>query len=132
MHELSIARAVAAVAERHAGGRRVVRVELRVGHLRQVVPAALEWSWQVVCEGTALDGAELAIAEVPARVRCRGCGTETEVAGFPLGCGGCGGRELDVVAGEELEVEALEVEDPVASVDFLSRGESNSTRPGRS
>ncbi len=112
MHELSIAEAVAAVAERHAGGRRVSRVELRVGHLRQVVPAALAFNWALVGEGTVLAGAELAIEEVPARLRCRRCGEETELAGFPLACGGCGGREVEVVAGEELLVVAIEVEEP--------------------
>ena len=112
MHELSIAEAVAAVAERHAGGRRVSRVELKVGHLRQVVPAALEFNWALVGEGTVLAGAELAIEQVPARLRCRRCDEETELAAFPLACGGCGGREVRVVAGEELLVVAIEVEEP--------------------
>ncbi len=38
MHELSIAESVVAIACRHAAGRPVARVELKVGHLRQVVP----------------------------------------------------------------------------------------------
>ena len=42
MHELSIAEALVAITARHAGDRRVHRVEVKVGHLRQVVPAALE------------------------------------------------------------------------------------------
>ncbi len=41
MHELSIAEAIVDVATRHAAGRRVVRVEVKVGHLRQVVPDSL-------------------------------------------------------------------------------------------
>jgi hydrogenase nickel incorporation protein HypA/HybF len=111
MHELAIAEAVAATAERHAAGRAVSRVELRVGHLRQVVPAALEFSFSLVARGTLLDGAVLAIEEVPARGRCRACGTETEMRGFPLACGDCGGLDLEVTAGEELSIEALEVEE---------------------
>jgi hydrogenase nickel incorporation protein HypA/HybF len=38
MHELSIAASIADIAVRHARGRKVSRVEVRVGHLRQVVP----------------------------------------------------------------------------------------------
>ncbi len=36
MHELSIAESIIQVAECHAAGRRVTRVQVKVGHLRQV------------------------------------------------------------------------------------------------
>ena len=71
MHELSIAEAVVAVASRHAAGRRVHRIELKVGYLRQVVPSALEFAFELVADGTSLQGAELVIDQVPARGRCR-------------------------------------------------------------
>ena len=77
MHELSIAGAMVEVALRHARGRRVAPVELRVGHLRQVVPSALEFAFELVAEGTPLEGAELRLEEVPAAGRCRSCGTDT-------------------------------------------------------
>ena len=115
MHELSIADAVVATACRYADGRRVVRVELKVGHLRQVVPSALELAFELVAHGTAVEGAELVIEEVPARVVCRECAAESRVAEFPLACAGCGSLIVDVVGGEELLVDALELEDePVA------------------
>ena len=69
MHELSIADAVRAIAERHANGRTVTRVELRIGHLRQVVPSSLEFAWELVTQGTTLDGAEL--LQRPSRRRSR-------------------------------------------------------------
>ncbi len=50
MHELSIASAVLDIVCRHAGDRRVARVELKVGHLRQVVPSALEFAFGLVAE----------------------------------------------------------------------------------
>ena len=114
MHELSIAEAVVAVASRHAAGRRVSRVELKVGHLRQVVPSALEFSFELVTSGTPLEGAELVIEDVPARGRCRECGAETELRAFPFRCARCSGLDLEIEAGEELLVDALELEqDPL-------------------
>jgi hydrogenase nickel incorporation protein HypA/HybF len=109
MHELSIAQAVVAICEQHADGRRVERVELKVGALRQVVPDALSFSFGLVAEGTVVEGAELAIEEVPVRLACRDCAAVTEVDGFPLVCGSCGGSRVDVAGGEELYVESLEV-----------------------
>ena len=112
MHELSIAQAVVAIASRHAAGRRVHRVELKVGHLRQVVPSALEFAFELITEGTELDGAELSIEQVPARGRCRACLAETTMTVFPLRCERCGGLDLELIAGEELLVDALELDEP--------------------
>jgi hydrogenase nickel incorporation protein HypA/HybF len=113
MHELSLAEAVVRIACGHAAGRPVARVELKVGHLRQVVPSALEFAFELVARGTEAEGAELVMEEVPAAARCRGCGAESELPGFPLQCGACGGLDLELLRGEELLVDSLELEDVV-------------------
>jgi hydrogenase nickel incorporation protein HypA/HybF len=115
MHELSIAEAVVRIAERHAAGRRVARVELRVGHLRQVVPSALEFAFELVAQGTVVEGAELAMEEVPAAGRCRSCGAESAFGWFPLTCSACGGLDVEVTRGEELLVDSLELEEELTA-----------------
>ena len=110
MHELAIAESIVAIAERHAAGRRATRVEVHVGYLRQVVPSALEFAFELVAQGTALDGAELALVEVPVTGRCRSCGAESRPDGFPLTCRACGGWDFAVTAGDELRVESLDLE----------------------
>jgi hydrogenase nickel incorporation protein HypA/HybF len=114
MHELSLAESIVAIADRHAGGRRVSRVEVSVGHLRQVVPSALAFAFELVAQGTAVEGAELVLEEVSATGRCRACGAESRLDGFPLACGACGGVDVEVTAGEELRVESLDMEEEVA------------------
>jgi hydrogenase nickel incorporation protein HypA/HybF len=109
MHELSLAEAVVGIASRHAAGRPVRTVELRVGYLRQVVPSALTFAFELLTDGTELEGAELVIEAVPARGRCRACAVETTMRTFPLQCSRCGGFDLEVIAGEELLVDALEL-----------------------
>jgi hydrogenase nickel incorporation protein HypA/HybF len=111
MHELSIAGAVVDIVNRHAGGRRVERVELRVGHLRQVVPSALEFAFELVAAGTPAEGAELVMEEVPADVSCRGCGGASTLTAFPAVCGRCGSLDVEVTGGDELLVDALELEE---------------------
>jgi hydrogenase nickel incorporation protein HypA/HybF len=111
MHELAIADSIVRIACAHARGRRVAAVELKVGHLRQVVPSALEFSFALVAEGTELEGAELVMEAVPAGGRCRACGFDGPLPEFPLRCQACGGYDVEVLRGEELEVEALEIED---------------------
>jgi hydrogenase nickel incorporation protein HypA/HybF len=115
MHELAIAESVVDIAVRHAAGRRVVRVELEVGHLRQVVPTALEFAFEMVARGTTAEGAELSMRDVEAAGRCRGCGADTPLPEFPLACRSCGGFDVDVTRGEELRVESLELEEALTT-----------------
>lgn len=112
MHELSIADSIVRIATEHANGRRVTKVYLTVGHLRQVVPSALTFGFELISQGTPVEGAELEMTVVPAAGTCRVCATETRLQSFPLQCGECGGLDMDVVAGEELYVKSLELEEP--------------------
>jgi hydrogenase nickel incorporation protein HypA/HybF len=111
LHELSIADSVVQIACQHADGRRVTKVRLKVGHLRQVVPSALAFGFELVAEGTPVEGAELEMKEVPATGRCRDCGAENRLESFPLHCEACGSFDLELLGGEELFVEYLELEE---------------------
>lgn len=110
VHELSIAQAILDVALRHAGGRRVVAVHVRVGHLRQVVPAALAFAWELSAAETDAEGAKIELVAVPAAGVCGACGVESELRGLPLRCPACGATRLTLVRGEELVVDSLDLE----------------------
>jgi hydrogenase nickel incorporation protein HypA/HybF len=112
VHELSIASAILQLALAQAGTRRVARVGVVVGHLRQVVPQALRFSFELVSRDTPAEGAELEIAEAPAIGRCETCGVESRLTEFPLHCAACSALNITVVSGEELLVDWLDLEVP--------------------
>lgn len=112
MHEMAIAEAIVGVVEREADGRAVRKIGVVVGHLRQVVPSALAFNFDLVTMGTVAEGAELELEHVPAAGVCADCGEETEMASFPLSCGTCGGMDVEITRGEELRVDWLELEEP--------------------
>lgn len=64
MHELSITRNIVAVVSEAAEGKRVVRVVLEVGKQAGVMPDAIRFCFEVVSDGTAVQGAALSIIEV--------------------------------------------------------------------
>jgi len=111
VHELAIAQAVLAITERHAAGRRVTKVELKVGHLRQVVPSALSFAFELSAVGTAAEGAVLELEEVAAAGWCRTCEARTGLPELPLLCRVCGSSEVEVTQGEELLVDSLELDE---------------------
>jgi hydrogenase nickel incorporation protein HypA/HybF len=119
MHELSISSAIVDTALRHAGGRKVTQVDVRLGAMRQVVPESLAFYFEIVARDTACEGASLELEIVTAWMACEGCGNEwdpapepAEVAVLPtFRCPSCGSAGAQVVAGDELEVESIEVSD---------------------
>ncbi len=110
MHELSLSSAILETAVRHADGRPVKTVELTVGVLRQVVPASLEFYWDIVTRDTVCEGARLELEVVPAVLRCDACESEWEIDVPAFVCGRCGPAAVRVISGEELEVESIEIE----------------------
>jgi hydrogenase nickel incorporation protein HypA/HybF len=111
VHELSLASAIIDTVERHAGGRPVTVIAMRVGALRQVVPESLELYVDIVGRGTVCEGARLELDLVPARLSC--CGGEWEPPSFR--CPRCGGAG-DVVSGDEFLVESIQVEEAEACI----------------
>ncbi len=109
MHELSICNAIASTAAKHAEGRTVSQVTVQIGHLRQVVPDTLQFSWEVVSSTTDLKDAELVIEQVPAVVECLACGAHTTLDMPILACDACGGFEVKLLSGEELLVVSIDL-----------------------
>jgi hydrogenase nickel incorporation protein HypA/HybF len=111
LHELSLSSAIVATAVKHARGHRVSVVSLRVGGLRQVVPDTLEFYFAFTARGTVCEGARLEQELVPARLRCRPCGTEWSIEVPAFRCPTCGGSEVEVASGNEFEVESIDIEE---------------------
>jgi hydrogenase nickel incorporation protein HypA/HybF len=112
VHELSIAHNLVELAVEAAedmGMKRVEALYLRVGALSGVVKEALEFAFDVVVQGTPLEGARLVIEDVPVKVLCPTC-EEARILPepFPLRCPVCGTKTGQVLEGRELELYALE------------------------
>jgi hydrogenase nickel incorporation protein HypA/HybF len=113
MHELSIATSIVEAAEAaalEAGASRVTVVSLRIGVLSGVVVDSLRFCFDMATEGTLLEGASLAVDELPAVARCTACDIEVELLeAFALVCPRCGASTPELVQGRELELASLEI-----------------------
>jgi len=111
MHEFDLSNAIVQTVLKHADGRKVTHITLRVGRLRQVVKDTLEFYFAIVGRDTLVEGASLEIVDVPAALRCNTCKNEWEIEIPAFICGTCGTGAVVVVTGEEFMVESIEVED---------------------
>ena len=112
MHELSLSGAIVNTVVKHAAGRHVTVVSMRIGALRQVVPDTLEVYFAFVSKGTVCEGARLEQELIPALLRCASCEREWTIDMPIFMCPDCGaGSRVEVASGEEFEVESIEVEE---------------------
>ena len=112
MHELSIAMSIVEMAEEEARKHhaQVTAVHLKLGPLSGVVRTALESSFALACEHTALEGSTLVVEEVPVIVFCPRCQARRPLPSIQrFVCPACETPVSDVVQGRELMVTALEI-----------------------
>ncbi len=114
MHELSIVRNLIEAVDRRIGehpDRPVLRIRIRVGDLRQVIPETMVFCYEVATKGTRLEGSRLDIEHVPIRAQCRRCGLRFEVEEMIFLCPQCGVAEVETLSGNELELLSIELGD---------------------
>jgi hydrogenase nickel incorporation protein HypA/HybF len=113
MHELSVAQSIVDSVRGHAavnGGRRVLRIGVRVGEISGVAVEALEFCFGMTVKGTDLDGAALDLERIPVRYRCSACQHEFRPVEFLADCPACGSTGASMIAGDELGLSFLELE----------------------
>jgi hydrogenase nickel incorporation protein HypA/HybF len=110
MHELGISRNIVAIVGEAAKGRRVRRITLEIGKLSGVMRDAIEFSFEAVAQGSPAAGAVLEIREIDGRARCAECGAEFRLPDLLAACV-CGSRRLSFLAGQELNIKSVDLED---------------------
>jgi hydrogenase nickel incorporation protein HypA/HybF len=127
MHEYSLAQSILSAlleyAKAHPLPGRVKKVHLRKGELLILSEWALREAFSILSEGTEFSGAELAMENVPVRVRCPSCGYEGDARylteegwhmAIPiLSCPQCG-LPVEIISGKELAIVGLSIEEAPA------------------
>ncbi|TCJ11845.1 hydrogenase maturation nickel metallochaperone HypA [Parasulfuritortus cantonensis] len=120
MHELSVAQAlvdqVGDLAGQH-GAKSVHLIRVRIGPLAGVVGDLLATAFPLAAAGTPAESARLDWVAAPIVVRCRTCGAKTEAQPNKLVCGACGDWRTEVVSGDELILETVELDIPESAGD---------------
>lgn len=113
MHELGIANSILEAVKAEAArcpGARPVKVGVRIGELAAVDEQSLRFCFEAITRDTELHWLQLEVQPVPLRWRCAACGHEFRVVDYDYICPECKAREGRCIAGEELELAYLEVE----------------------
>jgi hydrogenase nickel incorporation protein HypA/HybF len=110
MHELGITQNIVAIVTEHANKCKVKRVVLEIGQLSAIMPDAVQFCFDICTKDTVLENAILEIREISGLGKCRQCGAEVALD-KPFGICHCGSVQLDLIAGEELKIKEIEIEE---------------------
>jgi hydrogenase nickel incorporation protein HypA/HybF len=114
MHELSIVSSVLEqldeLKKQHAGAH-FSKVGLRVGELAGVDVDCLRFGFECVVKDTDWESLALEIEQVARRQRCPGCKAEFRAENWATACPLCGEAATITIAGEELQIAYVEVEE---------------------
>ena len=108
MHELAITESVVASVSERLPDARITGVKLEIGVLSGVVADSVRFCFDLVTEGTNLEGASLEIVESPASCQCRECGAEFRPGDLIALCP-CGSADVAVLSGSELRIISVQV-----------------------
>jgi len=118
MHELGIAESildrVKQESARHSGAR-ATKVGLRIGQLSGVDPAALSFGFDALVKDTLFESLTLEIDFRKRAQRCLACGREFETDLLFRACPDCGSARTTCIAGQELEIAFIELEEPACA-----------------
>jgi hydrogenase nickel incorporation protein HypA/HybF len=114
VHELSITQSIVEDIVDRLGDTRVTKVTLEIGKLSGVVVDSIRFCFDMVTEGTPLQGAQLVVAEPVGHGQCTRCGTGFWTSDPIVLCPVCGTAEVEVLAGRDMRITSVEVITPCA------------------
>jgi hydrogenase nickel incorporation protein HypA/HybF len=108
VHELAITEGLVDAVTQRLPGARITCVRLEIGALSGVVADSVRFCFDLVTEGTRLEGAALEITQAPAVCHCRVCGQDFE-PDRPIALCACGSAEVTVLTGQDLKITSVQV-----------------------
>lgn len=101
------------IAEREAAKHnavRITRIKLQIGEFTSIVKEALEFSFEVIKEGTLAEHAQLEIEVVKLRKRCPSCDEVFESNDlFDFFCPRCN-APAQIISGREMQIEYIDLD----------------------
>lgn len=126
MHELAICQSLMDQVEQIASEREaksVISIVVGMGPLSGVEEQLLKNAYPVASAGTIAENAELIVENLPIKVRCNQCGSESEATPNKLTCRQCGDWRTTLVSGDELLLMSVELEKTKTTADTVTQSD---------
>ena len=117
MHELGVAQSILDIVRQYVPEDQepaVLAVKVRIGEMAGIVADSLEFCFQALTHQTPLESARLEILRVPLQGQCGDCTATFHIEGGVFVCPVCGGLNIHVLTGRELDIAEIEMAEEAA------------------
>lgn len=121
MHELPVTESILEIALKHAetaGAARITDIYLVIGALSSIIDDSIQFYWDMLCQGTPAEGANLHFERLELVMKCVSCQHQFTPEAMEYVCPQCGGTGLEIIQGNEFYMDSIQVvsEEEEASV----------------
>jgi hydrogenase nickel incorporation protein HypA/HybF len=113
MHEMSIAQSLIQILQEEMakhGAATLRSVRLSIGEMSAIVPESLSFCFEIITQGTPLEGAKLLMDRIPLKGYCPDCDQPFDIKDFVFICPTCRSPNIETIEGQELSIVEMEVE----------------------
>jgi hydrogenase nickel incorporation protein HypA/HybF len=114
MHELSLVQSLLDIVEEYAQNRefsKVLKIKVSFGKASNIVPQAITSAFEILSEGTILEGAVIIFDLQPLVIYCSACNKNITIDSYRALCPLCESIEIKLVGGTEgLKLIEMDVE----------------------
>ena len=113
LHEMSVATSLMRVLSKklvELAPCKLTALELTVGELSGIDRESLRFALDTLVTEAGYDGVELRFEPGPAVFACIACNWQGQLDSFTLVCPDCNGAALDIIAGQDVSLERIEIE----------------------
>lgn len=114
MHEMSLVESILESLlqmKKENQWKKINKVTLRIGKMRQVIPEIMEFAYNTSVSGTDLEGSRLSIDQVEMEFFCKSCLKKWGEEDMAFVCPFCDSTHVEMLHGMELDIDTLEVEE---------------------
>jgi hydrogenase nickel incorporation protein HypA/HybF len=113
MHELTITQNILELVLKQAGeagAKKIEKINLVIGEMTGVADRCVQFYFDLMSKDTPAQGATLSFTMVPLKAKCLNCGNIFKFEEDFSECPHCHQSKMEIISGNELFVESIEVE----------------------
>lgn len=112
MHELSVTENILRIATEHAEkvqAKKVTDVYLIIGQLSSIIDNSVTFYWDIITKDSICEEAKLHFRRIPAKLRCQDCKHIYSLENDLTPCPKCNSTNIRVIAGDEFNIESIDI-----------------------
>ncbi len=100
-----------ALCEKHARGRPIKKIAMKIGKMSGINPHFLQESFDVFKEDSGCAEAVMEVELIDIKIKCKSCQKESVLDKYHFSCPVCQSTDIEIITGQEMHVDHIEIKE---------------------